>query len=82
MAAPRNGRLIASPGKVGALLLLTVALLGLAGCSPESGRLRGGGAGADVGNRDRPEDVQLQGEVERDARIYDGTPRKPEGIAE
>ena len=33
---------------------LAVAALGLGACSPEAGRTRGGGPGADVGNRDYP----------------------------
>jgi hypothetical protein len=54
---------------MGARTLLAVAVLaGLMGCnSPEASRSRGGGAGADVGNR---ADVELHG----GSRIYHGTP--------
>jgi hypothetical protein len=37
-----------------ALLLGAVLLVLAAGCSPEASRTRGGGPGADVGNRDYP----------------------------
>lgn len=36
-----------------AALLLALAL-GLAACGPEDGRARGGGAGADIGNKPSP----------------------------
>jgi hypothetical protein len=47
-------------------VLLLAALLGLmvAGCSPESQRVRGGGMGSDVGNRQLGPGVQLHGEVD------------------
>jgi len=61
-----------------ALLALLAALtLGLAACSPESGRSRGVGAGADVGNKDADEAIELQGDEEPDVRIYTDTPLKP-----
>lgn len=61
-----------------ALLALLAALtLGLAACGPESGRSRGGGAGADMGNKDADEAVELHGDEEQDVRIYTDTPRKP-----
>lgn len=42
------------------VLLLIVAA---AGCSPEYTRVRGGGAGADVGNRTLGPSIQLHGPV-------------------
>jgi hypothetical protein len=47
-------------------VLLLAVLLGLvvAGCSPESQRVRGGGMGSDVGNRHLGPQVQLHGEVD------------------
>lgn len=61
--------------RLATLLLLGALALGLAGCSPEGARVRGGGAGADVGNRD--EDEQLQGEDAPQDRIYYDTPLYP-----
>ena len=37
-----------------ACVALAAAALALGACSPEAGRTRGGGPGADVGNRDYP----------------------------
>ncbi len=57
------------------LLLPLLLLLGLVltACGPEGNRTRGGGAGADVGNRD--DSVQLQEhEQRRDTRIFHDTP--------
>lgn len=61
--------------RLAALLLLGAVALGLAGCSPEGARVRGGGSGADVGNRD--EDEQLQGSAAPRDRIYYETPLRP-----
>ena len=58
---------------VGALAMVA---LGLGACSPESDRTQGGGAGADIGNRD--EDVQLRGSQSAEERIYYQTPREAE----
>jgi len=56
---------------MGARLLVGITLVaGFLGCdSPEVARTRGGGAGADVGNRGR---VELHGRSE----IYYGTPMR------
>ena len=59
-----NGRLILS----GAAAL---TLLGLASCGPEAARIRGGGEGADIGNRGSP--VVLLEET-YDQRVYFETP--------
>lgn len=56
-----------------ALPLLAVLTLGLAACSPEANR--GGGEGADVGNRGEP--IQMHGDEDQDDRIFFDTPRKP-----
>jgi hypothetical protein len=47
-------------------LLLLAVLLGLmvTGCSPESQRVRGGGMGSDIGNRQLGPQVQLHGNVD------------------
>ena len=44
-----------------AMVLLLAALALLAACGPEDGRARGGGAGADVGNK--PATVQPKSKV-------------------
>lgn len=54
-------------GRLGALVLLGV-VLGLSACSPEGARTRGGGDGADIGNREG--DVELTGDGERVDGIY------------
>jgi len=57
------------------VLLPLLLLLGLVltACGPEGNRTRGGGAGADVGNRDNS--VELQDDKpERDSRIFHDTP--------
>ncbi len=64
-SVPRPARLILLPLLVGLALALTA-------CGPEGGRERGGGAGADNGNRD--DTLQLTGNEERDERIYRDTP--------
>lgn len=48
-------------GKRTLLLGLLAAALAVGACSPEAGRTRGGGPGADVGNRWYPSDVDLHG---------------------
>jgi hypothetical protein len=46
--------------KRGSLVLLLIGCVGAAGCdSPEATRIRGGGPGADVGNRSRT--VEMHG---------------------
>ena len=63
------------PRRLGSFLLVIAVALGLAACgSPEAGRTRGGGDGADVGNREG--DVQLQGDEDQDQRIYYETPAR------
>lgn len=57
-------------GRLGVLLLLAL-VLGLSGCSPEGARTRGGGAGADSGNREG--DVELTGDRDRVEAIYHGS---------
>jgi len=59
------------------LIALTLFALGLTGCGPESSRQRGGGRGADPGNRGDP--VQLVGDTGRNQRIYYQTPDKAMG---
>ena len=50
---------------------------GLTACGPEADRERGGGAGADIGNRDAgATPVALHGEVPPEDRIYHDTPLK------
>lgn len=49
----------------------------LAACAPEANRERGGGAGADVGNRD--ESVTMHGDQSARDRIYYQTPYLVEG---
>jgi hypothetical protein len=54
--------------------LLALAMLAVVGCtSPEATRQRGGGPGADVGNRDSVV------EMHEGSRPYHGTPRLVEG---
>jgi hypothetical protein len=48
-------------GKRVLLLGLLAAALAVGACSPEANRTRGGGPGADVGNRWLPSDVDLHG---------------------
>ncbi len=51
--------------------LVVLSWLALAGCrSPEAGRKRGGGPGADIGNHAAT--VELHGKVD----MFRGTPRK------
>ncbi len=58
------------------LLLLVALALGTAACSPEGSRTRGGGDGADIGNRD--ENIELHGDEGEEQRIYYDTPiRRP-----
>jgi hypothetical protein len=45
--------------RAGRAALVLIALLAVVGCSPEDGRARGGGLGADVGNTGLP--IQLHG---------------------
>jgi hypothetical protein len=67
--------------RAGLGLLLVISVLAVVGCSPEAGRARGGGLGADLGNtslpirmhgdrgRNNPSfRVPAPGEVPRDAR--------------
>ena len=54
------------------VLVLAALVLGLAACSPESARTRGGGAGADPGNREG--EVELTGDEDRDRAISHNTP--------
>lgn len=71
MLGSRHRRLLG----LGALAALTLAL---AACSPESARIRGGGAGADPGNHPADAaDVQLQGDEPYFDRTYYETPREP-----
>jgi hypothetical protein len=60
-----------------AYLLLIVLSVAVCGCSPEAQRTRGGGPGADIGNRDAT--VQLHGDVPPEQRIFYRTPRKEVG---
>ena len=59
--------------------LMVAVMLALAACGPEGARERGDGAtsGADPGNWDRDRDIELQGEVQQDDRIYFDTPQRP-----
>jgi hypothetical protein len=61
-------------------LLLIVLAMAVCGCSPEAQRTRGGGPGADIGNRDAI--VQLHGDVPPEQRIFYRTPRKAVGPPE
>ena len=45
--------------RVGVLALATVVVVAAVGCSPEDGRTRGSGLGADVGNTSLP--IQMHG---------------------
>lgn len=58
-------------------VLLIALALGLTACGPESSRERGGGRGADPGNRD--DTVELLGDTGRNQRIYYHTPDKAMG---
>ena len=58
-------------------LLLIILCMGVCSCSPEAQRTRGGGPGADIGNRDAT--VQLHGDVPPEQRIFYRTPRKEVG---
>jgi hypothetical protein len=51
MASARYGEARAGARPAGALLIVLALGLLLAACSPEAGRVRSGGPGADVGNR-------------------------------
>ena len=61
----------------GLLVIPVLLALALAACGPEADRGRGGGEGADVGNRDLA-DVKMHGDEEggddRDERMYYRTP--------
>ncbi|MHB1134074.1 MAG: hypothetical protein ACYC4L_17030 [Chloroflexota bacterium] len=46
------------------LLLAALATTLAAGCSPESGRVRGGGAGADIGNRQLGPPMEIHGPID------------------
>lgn len=59
------------------LLLLVLFTVGFTGCSPEAQRTRGGGPGADVGNRGAT--VQLHGDVPPAQRMFYRTPHKEAG---
>lgn len=61
------------------LALAALVLVGLAACGPEAARVRGGGPGADPGNRGA--EVQLQGDVPEATRVYFETPRDEPPIA-
>ena len=60
-----------------ACLLLIVLATAVCGCSPEAQRTRGGGPGADIGNRGAS--VQLHGDVPPEQRIFYRTPHKGVG---
>ncbi len=65
-------------------LLLAVGLLALAGCSPEAGRPRGGGLGADVGNTSLP--IRMHGDRNYNnpsfrVPLVGGAPRDAKGVA-
>jgi hypothetical protein len=62
--------------RVAAALLLAGALIA-AGCSPEANRVRGGGHGADVGNRGST--VEMHG-GRGPGQIYYQTPRVGPGV--
>jgi hypothetical protein len=59
--------------KLPPLLVAALLLAGVA-CGPEASRHRGGGAGADPGNRDA--NVQLHGNQPGDKMMYWDTPEK------
>ncbi|MDI3339963.1 MAG: hypothetical protein QJR03_05460 [Sphaerobacter sp.] len=63
-------------GRVILAVVLTSLVL-LAGCGPEASRTRGGGPGADIGNRSGT--VQLHGDSQGERSIYVNTPRKLPG---
>ena len=48
---------------VSLLVAVILAAALAAGCSPESGRVRGGGAGADLGNRHLGPGMEIHGQV-------------------
>lgn len=70
MVARQSHPLFLQSLRLAALLLFAGLTLALAGCGPEGARVRGGGAGADIGNRNAGEDIQMQGEAAPDERIY------------
>ncbi|MDQ4077596.1 MAG: hypothetical protein M3220_15285 [Chloroflexota bacterium] len=49
--------------KVVLILILLVGAMLLSACSPEAGRQRAGGLGADIGNRDPNTPIEFHGEV-------------------
>jgi hypothetical protein len=60
-----------------------LALLAVGGCSPEDGRTRGGGLGADVGNTTLP--IRLHGDRSRNnpsfqVPLLGGVPRDDKGV--
>lgn len=74
----RAGRLL------GLGLLLGGVLVALAGCSPEEGRPRGGGLGADVGNTSLP--IRMHGDRNYNnpsfrVPLVGGVPRDAKGVA-
>lgn len=66
-----------SDRRIVAVILISLTLL-LAACSPEASRERGGGPGADIGNRGAT--VELHGSEEARERIYYQTPARGRGI--
>jgi hypothetical protein len=56
-------RMAGTSSRRGVVALAALALLAVVGCSPEDGRTRGGGLGADVGNTVLP--IELRGNRER-----------------
>lgn len=55
------------------LVLLAILIVGLAACSPEAERTRGGGPGADPGNRNATV------EIHKGAEMFHETPQRTPG---
>lgn len=69
--------------RAGLGVLLVVALLAVVGCSPEDGRRRGSGLGADVGNTSLP--VRMHGDRGLNnpsfhVPLVGGAPRDAKGV--
>jgi hypothetical protein len=83
--SPDRGRASGRAGgaRIGLLIVAASLLAAATGCSPEDGRTRGGGLGADVGNTALP--IQMHGNRERNnpsARVPDvgRVPRDARGV--
>jgi hypothetical protein len=81
--ARERGNRTRSAHRAGVGVLIVVAVLALVGCSPEDGRTRGSGPGADVGNTSLP--IRMHGDRGRNNPSFQvplagGVPRDARGV--